>query len=134
VTRVQKTIEIIFADHVEECDLSHRQLCGLLLCLIGRAWTWRGFDFIARGEVNLTRLFSGDRAQLRHDRRGDRPVPCEDVEPSVILVSRTPKMVQRAADAELRLSREQRSPEVGAARLLGWNRINSTSREPGLTT
>lgn len=64
----------------------------------------------------MIRLFSGDRSHLRLDYRCNRPAPCEDAEPGPILVYRTPKMVQHAvdSDAELRLSRAQRSPKVGA--------------------
>jgi hypothetical protein len=54
------------------------------------------FDFVARGEANLTRLFQGPILPAV----GNRPAPLEDVKRDRALVYRAPKQLQDAADAD----------------------------------
>ena len=93
-----------------ECDLDHRRLRSFLLTPSQGIVFGAAFDFVKRGEANLTRLFS--RTDLAHavvavgnslPRLGD--VQCDPV---------GPKMVQHAgaADAEFRSSPAQRSRDI----------------------
>jgi hypothetical protein len=95
---------------VVECDLDHRRLRSFPLTPFQGIVFGAAFDFVKRGEANLTRLFS--RTDLAHavvavgnslPRLGD--VQCDPV---------GPKMVQHAgaADPEFRSSPAQRSRDI----------------------
>jgi hypothetical protein len=69
----------------------------LLTTFVGASGFGAAFDFVARSEVNLTRLFSGTDIARALAAVADQ---CLLRTSSAVLVYRAPKMVQHAADAD----------------------------------
>jgi hypothetical protein len=70
----------------------------LLNAFVGASGFGAAFDFVARSEVNLTRLFSG--TDLARGALAAVADQCLLRTSSAVLVYRAPKMVQHAADAD----------------------------------